>query len=771
MYPPSPLVEALASLVGTNYFSQPLSAEALSAPAYPWHSTCALLVLAAPPDPAAVRKYVELGCKVLALGAGVTQSANALHIADGFGIDFYPDTPSQDTVQFEGAQIPVSRVHPETLDVDEEVIAHFTSDCCPAGIISQGGHIAVWSCPSLHETLLRETILVLGLRLGAYSTERVKTNLGRGEDMSGICISRSLDYSDQLATPFRVSELEATQYYWGLHSNPRLIARTGGPWYPPFGPEAYPKAKELRSPGVHKLLDVWEDDFALKVHDILNQNLVNWSSTEIVRIAYVDQPEGNLILWIGVYTYPNRLSYDVGMEVAVQCKRLLLSHHFCDVDVELRESNFVQSASPALLKPTDLIDPTAIVREPFTTTLGMSICAESSPGVEGTVGFFMAVNGVDKLYGVTARHVLFRKPENNDFERTKNSQPRHNVQLLSDAAFEEHLAFIQKEIDGQDIIIASQESRMTGLIVGHGDIGAQTTHKDAKDEKWKAKRGKKCPTTLLQEIKQKISSPMSRFLGRTDSETQAIHEDAKEEKSNAEKRKEGLTIFLQEIKQKWSSPQSRILGHVKFSPKIIVGAGNPEQQFTQDIAVFEVETSKITPANFPGNFIDLGTKYSEVEFTRKMHPNPANPHHFTWPGNRLLKLWGTIPMEEMRNPMMLDQNGDPCITVLKRGRTTNVTVGKVLRVIAYVRKYFTEDDTAVSKELAVIPLDKKSGPFSAKGDSGAVVVDGKGRIAGILTGGGGATDSCDVTYVTPIDFILGVIRQCKPLSDAFIKNA
>ena len=171
VYPPSPLVDALASLVGTNYLPQPLSAEALSAPAYPWHSTCALLVLTGPPDHAAVRKYVELGGKVLALGAGVAQSANALRIADRFGIGFYPDTPSRDTVQFEGVQIPVSRVHPTTLEVDADVLARFTSDGSPAGILSQGGRIAVWSCASLHETLLRATLVVLGLRLGAHSIE------------------------------------------------------------------------------------------------------------------------------------------------------------------------------------------------------------------------------------------------------------------------------------------------------------------------------------------------------------------------------------------------------------------------------------------------------------------------------------------------------------------------------------------------------------------------------------------------------------------------
>jgi hypothetical protein len=492
------------------------------------------------------------------------------------------------------------------------------------------------------------------IQLGSVRNDTSKfsdsTKLGSGEgmdtssppaDTSGLPLS-TRDHSNRLATPSPppcVSELEAMQYYWGLHSNPWLIARTGRPWDPPSGSEAYPRAKELRSLWDHELFNIWEDNLALKVHNILDQNQVNWSSTEIVRIAYVDEPDGNLILWIGVYSTPTRLSYDVGIEVAVQCKGLLLSYGIQDVDVELRESDFVQLASPALLKPTDIIDPTAIVREPFTTTLGMNICAENTPWAEGTVGFFMAVNGVDKLYGVTARHVLFPQAENKDFEHTSDTQLRHNVQLLSEAAFREHLVVIQKDIDGQDIIIASQESRTAGVA------------------------------------------------GREDTDSRAIQEDAEYEKGKAKRRKERLITFLQEIRRQWSPHKSRILGHVKFSPKIVVGAGNPEQQFTQDIAVFEVQSSKITPADFPGNFIDLGTKYSDVELTQKMHPSPANSRHFTWPGNRLLKLWGTIPMDEMRNPTMLDQNGDPCITVLKRGRTTNVTVGKVLKVIAYVRKY------------------------------------------------------------------------------------
>jgi hypothetical protein len=147
-----------------------------------------------------------------------------------------------------------------------------------------------------------------------------------------------------------------------------------------------------------------------------------------------------------------------------------------------------------------------------------------------------------------------------------------------------------------------------------------------------------------------------------------------------------------------------------------------------------------------------------------MHPNPKNSHNFDFPGDRLLKLWGTIEEDEMRKPKMYDQNGDACIIVLKRGRTTGLTVGRTTTFVSYTRKYFSDNNTAVSKELTILSFDKSSGAFSAKGDSGSVVVDGAGRVVGILTGGG-ATDSTDITYVTPIYFVMEIIRRYKPLAN------
>ncbi|KAI0732066.1 hypothetical protein C8Q72DRAFT_775196 [Fomitopsis betulina] len=101
--------------------------------------------------------------------------------------------------------------------------------------------------------------------------------------------------------------------------------------------------------------------------------------------------------------------------------------------------------------------------------------------------------------------------------------------------------------------------------------------------------------------------------------------------------------------------------------------------------------------------------------------------------------------------------------VLKNGNTSGLTVGRLNNVCSVVRHYFKDQPGMASKEVAILPRTSKSGAFSAPGDSGSAVVDGKGRVCGILTSGNGATDMSDVTFVTSINFLL------KRLADYGIK--
>ena len=255
--------------------------------------------------------------------------------------------------------------------------------------------------------------------------------------------------------------------------------------------------------------------------------------------------------------------------------------------------------TPCFLSPPTL-STTAILREPFTTSLGITICAENMPWAEGTAGFFLAVPGVNKLFLVTARHVLFPRSKNEPFECTDESQARYNVLVLSETSFQRQLISIRGEVDNRDIIVAVQGRRIEGVR------------------------------------------------GPEDAVSKAIREDAELEVKKAKARAKALTVFYWKLSGRWSTDRSRLLGHVVYSPPIVASTGTNQQQYTQDIAVVEIDSKEIKPNDFPGNFVDLGTKYTPVELTHKMQPNTRNRRNFAYPGNRLFKLRGTISKCESR---------------------------------------------------------------------------------------------------------------------------
>lgn len=112
------------------------------------------------------------------------------------------------------------------------------------------------------------------------------------------------------------------------------------------------------------------------------------------------------------------------------------------------------------------------------------------------------------------------------------------------------------------------------------------------------------------------------------------------------------------------------------------------------------------------------------------------------------------------DPKTLDHDNNAVIMVMKRGHATGLTIGWLNTISSFTRYYFNDelhlpenDVSLTSKEVSVLPQNSKSGPFSEPGDSGSSVADGKGRIAGLVTGGAGDTNVSDCTYVTSINFI------------------
>jgi hypothetical protein len=146
-----------------------------------------------------------------------------------------------------------------------------------------------------------------------------------------------------------------------------------------------------------------------------------------------------------------------------------------------------------------------------------------------------------------------------------------------------------------------------------------------------------------------------------------------------------------------------------------------------------------------------------------MHPDPKGRFSFEYPADSLLKVKGVVKEDEIRKPKQLDADGEPCLIVIKNGRTTGATIGRGTGIESFVRDY-KNGIKGTSMEMAIYPYSHRDGAFSATGDSGSIVVDGQGRIVGMITAGSGATDSTDVTYLTPYFWLEERIKKAFPKS-------
>ncbi|PWW71674.1 hypothetical protein C7212DRAFT_287856 [Tuber magnatum] len=519
--------------------------------------------------------------------------------------------------------------------------------------------------------------------------------------------------------PMVVNEHMSKIYYKGLPSEPRLIATTKpGPFEDPTGPEAYSILRELRCLGDHPLAAVWDNGLARKLGTSLTSMGVKWSCLDALRIPNVGEPSGPAIVWIGVEF--GALSFEEGSKVAMKCYELTCSYGIRDYHVEIRESSIVRQAGNRFFNPVHFSDPTFAAIDPYTATLGIPIATRNRPWAEGTGGFYLCAGGSDRnIYLVTARHVVWRSEEDNNQEyiRENNSQPREEVIVLGTSGFNNKLADIDYAMKEQLSIISD------------------------------AKEGMQCVRGL--------DDPMS----------VREYKVAEKDLEEADNGLEELRALYQEIAIYWRAKENRVFGELFWAPPITLST--EPGQYTLDLAIIKIDIGILDSRNYCGNTINIGKKYSRQEFIDKVYLHPTSTTSFKFPRSRLIKLQDEVPESALINPPMLDANGDPCLVVFKNGATTGTTIGRANNVSSYSRNYFSGQYTE-SREWPVIATDKYSGPFSCMGDSGSCVADAYSRVGGIITGGSGVTDRTDVTYVTPISFIMKTLHDTKLFKHAHL---
>lgn len=148
----------------------------------------------------------------------------------------------------------------------------------------------------------------------------------------------------------------------------------------------------------------------------------------------------------------------------------------------------------------------------------------------------------------------------------------------------------------------------------------------------------------------------------------------------------------------------------------------------------------------------LGPEIKSEDFKRLMYERIDVPSEFKYPPHGLLPMRGMLTANEVNNRNSLDSQGDRIRRVIKRGFTTNTTVGTLSRFISFVRKY-NISGTLESLELAILPHENITGTFSKGGDSGSMGVSAKGAYVGKVSGGTNkGTDGTDITYATLFEY-------------------
>lgn len=550
--------------------------------------------------------------------------------------------------------------------------------------------------------------------------------------------------------PYKPSRIEAHLYYAGLRPKgrgPKLVYRDSSDVYEePSGPEEYKRLMRLVAvPDDHEFgKDGLWDRVRDKVVELLDAKNIEPTCVDFIRFTWLNKKkdqeieEGaeededdndngdeedldydtiapimpvedgdryttNPTIWVGVA--PGALTATAAFDVTKDIRAFLDGLNVTKIDIAYRET--VPKSSPghgsALFPTVEDGEPLKEVIDNVSVALSLPISGLKTT-MQGTMGpYFHAGN---RLFAVTVRHNLFRPEAGNAEYRYHGSGPKKDVVLMGSPAFTNYLVSIQAHI---------------GMLL-------ETV-----------KPIERNINTLTIRVRNRINLP--------ESQTRLDENVAELEKIRA--KIDVFKDFYVNIKKGWSNIKQRVIGYVVWAPPI--GVGVAPHQYTRDLCVVELYKDRFM--HLIGNVLSLGPEYTPFKLKGLLHERDNVPSGFKYPEDGLLRLQGILTAEQVKNPDTKNLQGDPVRRVLKRGFTTNTTVGTVTRFMSFVRKYFPTGNLE-SIELPIIPHENETSTFSKGGDSGSTIVSPLGEFVSLLTGGTNkGTDGSDITYSTMFEWV------------------
>ena len=518
----------------------------------------------------------------------------------------------------------------------------------------------------------------------------------------------------------RPSAEEQDLYYFGLPSQPKLVARSStAAWEKlvdrtdPFWPSM--RTKSLSPPGRHPLAPLWNDTNGTLRKDIIKAlAAVEWHAIDVACLGYDslngEEPEGPQPITLFVSVEPATVAWEEGHRIVMQCKAILERHGISDIDCEMKESKFYRAADSLQLRaPSNLgVNRPVIDADTHTSEcIGVPIADSDREYSAGTKSLYLRNNNKGAAekgaaaYALTCRHVVFDiKTDHRDAYSFDGSQPKVMMIQSDSTKIKQHHVTLKGIADAAKTTLRRQKPDSERFV-------------------------------LLENLQRQYQRDADR-LGNMEASTDA-----------------------------------RIIGHVVFAPPFQVRPlGLPylpdrHNAYCTDYALIELYQSKHeTPLADITNEVFVGDQWgTKLEQAYAMGPAFRGQEI---PSTTTIRLRGTISPEEMYNPPLFDRGDSSTILVAKVGGRSGLTLG-FSSIFKSVKREIIDGEEMDTEEWAIVGVRRNKEltrtPFSTAGDSGACVFDPKGRIGGILTGGVGVDGGWDTTYVTPIQYIMNELSE------------
>ncbi|EPE09775.1 hypothetical protein F503_07551 [Ophiostoma piceae UAMH 11346] len=568
------------------------------------------------------------------------------------------------------------------------------------------------------------------------------------------------------ADPFegflKPSKDEETYYFSGLAGSPRLITKTSTtPWE--THTDTASVAKRISTVGDHHLVHKWCPELRTGIVRALSEPGLEWDCFYPIRIGSDANPAKHPVVLLVCLLAPSQgpQPWEPAMLAALRCRALLREYDVHDVEVEMKQSEFVPMATSASATLASYIDwaysqplPIAGTRDldmaeingNVMTLLPFPGCRieqekgrnDESKAAAGTMGLYLRLAHTDQsaspgaIYGLTSRHV------------TVGKRVVVNQDLRSPSSR----------------IIHDNDPSLRMLTSGPSCVYNASTGLHSAGRLMKA---------LLRD---------SQLLSSNNPD-----DPHKSELCDMHRASIGYVEELQDaLKQvEAADTTQRTLGTVAYSP----GHGIDNHGNFKDWAL--VQMADADRRGLSNNVYMAGhTTYTmfREEAAAVMEPSQLSSFALNLDADGFLQLHGR-DMPPQPPFAGVDRTSH---LVAKRGQTTSLRYGITNEIEAVRRTPFGDEEPLVSLHLLVV--DFVGGHFSQPGDSGSSVFDCSGRVIGIVDGGEkvpdvssqqilperltqltasvildsgnanpGENPSPDVTFVSPIQWILDDMRE------------